>query len=192
MTAKDIEGEMRSRVDMIAVIQGAPNKTVQDTFRMLIDRWGASVRVAGVVAETHGFADRACSAGFLRNVYTGERFSIFRDLGPGSTACHLDECGMLAATAAVRRDIAAGRDLVLLSKFGKLEASGVGLLNAFKAAIDSHIPVLTSVSPACEQAWAKFAPPSFIVLAADPVRIDEWWRGVRSSTWTVHGKLGFS
>jgi hypothetical protein len=79
---------------------------------------------------------------------------------PGSTACRLDERGMLAATESVRRDISAGCDLVLLSKFGKLEASGAGLLNAFEPAIDSHIPVLTSVYPAYEQAWPKFAPPS--------------------------------
>jgi len=183
---------MRRPAKMIAVVQGAPNATVQDMFRTLVDRWRASARVAGVLAETHGFADRACSAGFLRNIFTGERFSIFQDFGPGSTACHLDERGVLAATEEVRRDISAGCDLVVLSKFGKLEASGTGLLNAFSAAIDADIPVLTSVSPACEQMWVKFAGPSFVVLAADPVRIDKWWRLVRSSTCVLDGNLGLS
>jgi Protein of unknown function (DUF2478) len=190
MTVKDGKGEMRGPVKMIAVVQGAPNATLQEIFQTFVDRWGASARVAGVVAETHGFADRACSAGFLRNVHTGERYSIFQDFGPGSTTCHLDERGVLAATEAVRRDISAGCDLVVLSKFGKLEASGTGLLNAFNAAIDADIPVLTSVSPAREQTWAKFASPSFVVLAADPVKIDEWWRLVRSSTCAVKGNVG--
>jgi hypothetical protein len=40
MTAKDIEGEMRSWVNMIAVILGAPNATVQGMFRVLVDRRG--------------------------------------------------------------------------------------------------------------------------------------------------------
>ena len=183
---------MRSPVKMIAVVQGAPNATVQDMFRTLVDRWGTSARVAGVVAETHGLADRTCTAGFLRNIYTGERFSIFQDFGPGSTTCHLDERGVLTATEAVQRDILAGCDLVVLSKFGKLEASGTGLLNAFNAAIDADIPVLTSVSPAYEQTWVKFAGPSFVVVPADPVKIDEWWLLVRSSTRAVDGKLGLS
>jgi hypothetical protein len=182
---------MRSAVKMIAVVQGAPNATVQDLFRTLVGRW-ASARVVGVVAETHGLADRACSAGFLRNIYTGERFSIFQDFGPGSRTCHLDERGVLAATEAVQRDISAGCDLVVLSKFGKLEASGRGLLNAFNAAIDANIPVLTSVSPACEQTWAKFAGSSFVVLAADLGQIDEWWHLVRPSTCAVNGSLGLS
>jgi len=190
MAAKHGNSEMRTPVKMIAVVQGAPNTTVQDMFRTLVDRWGPSARVAGVLAETHGFADRTCSAGFLRNIYTGERFPIFQDFGPGSTNCHLDQRGVLAATEAVRRDISAGCDLVVLSKFGKLEASGTGLLNAFNAAIDADVPVLTSVSPAYEQTWVKFAGPSFVVLAADPAKIDEWWHLVRSSSCNVDGNLG--
>ena len=183
---------MRSPAKTIAVVQGSPNATVQDMLRTLVDRWATSARVAGVVAEPHGLADRACNAGFLRNICTGERFSIFQDFGLGSTTCHLDERGVLAATEAARRDISVGCDLVVLSKFGKLEASGTGLLNAFNAAIDANIPVLTSVSPAYEQTWVRFAGPSFVVLAADPLKIDEWWHLVRSSTCTVDGDLGLS
>jgi hypothetical protein len=168
-------------VKNIAVVQGAPGPVVQDIFRGLIDRWRSSARLAGVIAEHHGLADRACSAGFLRNISTGEMFPIFQDLGPGSTACHLDGGSMLPATEAVRRDIAAGCDLVLLSKFGKLEADRSGLLDAFSAAMEANVPVLTSVSPAFEVAWAKFAAPLFVTLPADPDRIDAWWRAIRSS-----------
>lgn len=48
---------------------------------------------------------------------------MFKDPGPGSMAYHLDENGVARAAEAVRRDLAAGCDLVLLSKFGKLEAA---------------------------------------------------------------------
>jgi Protein of unknown function (DUF2478) len=105
----------------IAVVQGAPSAQVQELFQTLVDRWQPSVRLAGAIAEDHGLADRACSAGFLRSLGNGQRFPIFQDLGPGSTTCHLAEAGALAAADAVRRDIAAGCDLVLLNKFGKLE-----------------------------------------------------------------------
>jgi hypothetical protein len=164
----------------IAVVQGASNAAIQGMFHTLADRWGRSARLAGVLAETHGLADRACSAGFLRSIRTGERFAIFQDLGPGSTACHLDGGAMLPAIEAMRRDIVAGCDLVLLNKFGKLEAANSGLADAFRAAIEADVPVLTSVSPAHEAAWAAFATPLFVSLPPEPSAIDAWWQAVRS------------
>jgi hypothetical protein len=163
----------------IAAVRGAPNAIIQEIFQSLADRWSRSARVAGVLAEHHGLANRACSAGFLRSILTGERFPIFQDLGPGSTTCHLDGGAMLTATEAVQRDIAAGCDLVLLDKFGKLETSNSGLADAFRAAIEADVPVLTSLSTASEAAWKAFATPIFVTLPADPVEIDTWWQGVQ-------------
>jgi hypothetical protein len=167
--------------DSIAVIRGTSSAEVQDLFRTLVERWRPAFRLAGLIAEHHGLADRTCSAGFLRNVTSGERFSIFDDLGPGSTECHLDGTGALSAADTARRDIAAGCDLVLLSKFGKLEADGKGLFGAFNAALDGHIPLLTSLSPACQTQWEKLAGRSYTVLPADLDRIRAWWRAVRNS-----------
>jgi hypothetical protein len=163
----------------IAVVTGASNANVQNIFKSLADRWSGSARVAGVLAEHHGLADRACSAGFLRSILTGERYPIFQDLGPGSAACHLDGSAMLSATDAVQRDIAAGCDLVILSKYGKLEAANSGLADAFRAAIEAEVPILTSLSPAHEAAWKMFATPLFVTLRPDPGEIDAWWHSVR-------------
>lgn len=164
----------------IAVVQGAPSAQVQELFQALVGRWQSSVRLAGVVAEDHGLADRACSAGFLRSLGSGARFPIFQDLGIGSKACHLADAGVLAAADAVRQDIATGCDLVLLSKFGKLEANGGGLRYAFGAAIEAGVPVLTSVSASFAAAWESFAAPLFVVVPADADRIDAWWHAIRS------------
>lgn len=163
----------------IAVVQGAPGARVQDLFRTLAQRWQASVRLAGVIAEDHDLPDRACSAGYLCSLSSGERFAMFQDLGPGSTGCHLASDGVIAAAAAVRRDVAGGCDLVLLSKFGKLEASGSGLRDAFGAAIEAGTPLLTSVSSACLPAWEAFAAPLFTIVPADADRIDAWRQSVR-------------
>jgi hypothetical protein len=155
----------------VAVVQGASSMAVQQLFAMLVARWRPSVRMAGVLAESHGLEDRSCSAGFLRSLAGDEAFSIFQDLGAGSTACHIEGGGALAAAGAARRDIAAGCDLVVLSKFGKLEAGGKGLRDAFAAAIEARVPILTSLSPAFEPAWRAFAGPSFVVLPAEVGRI---------------------
>jgi hypothetical protein len=171
----------------IAVVQGVPGAQVQELFRALVVRWQSSVRLAGVVAEDHGLADRTCSAGFLRSLGSGERFPIFQDLGIGSKACHLADAGVLAAADAVRQDIAAGCDLVLLSKFGKLEANGGGLRDAFGAAIEAGVPVLTSVSASFAAAWENFAAPLSVIVPDDADRIDAWWHAVRSHPLAMAG-----
>jgi hypothetical protein len=67
-----------------------------------------------------------------------------------------------------------------LNKFGKLKAANSGLADAFRAAIEADVPVLTSLSPASEAASRAFAGPLFVTLPADPVEIDTWWQSVRS------------
>jgi hypothetical protein len=67
---------------------------------------------------------------------------------------------------------------VLLSKFGKLEADGRGLFGAFQAALNAHIPLLTSVSATFEDPWKRLVGQSFAILSADPDKIDAWWQAV--------------
>ncbi|MDQ0333487.1 hypothetical protein QFZ88_005869 [Mesorhizobium sp. YL-MeA3-2017] len=166
----------------VAVVQGSPSSVVQSLFRELAERWQSDIRIAGVVEEPHGLADRKCNAGYLRSIASGTLYPIFQDLGPGAEACHLQGTGAISATEAIEQDIAAGCDLVMLSKFGKLEASREGLCGAFAAAIDAGLPVLTSVSPAFERAWEIFAAPLFHVLPADPNEIEAWRRAILNST----------
>jgi len=78
---------------------------------------------------------------------TGARIAISQDLGPGSTACNLDPGGVAMACAAAQRAIEQGADLVVLSKFGKLEAGHGGLCDAFAAAMAAETPVLTTLKP---------------------------------------------
>ena len=170
----------------IAIVRGASSRQVEDTFRALVDLWQPTIRLAGVVAEGHGLPDRFCNAGFLRNLTTQERFPIFRDLGPNTDMCHLEGTDALAAAEAVKQDISAGCDLVLLSKFGQLETEGKGLTGAFAAAIDKTIPLVTSVSPAFDKAWRDFASRPFAILPADVTVIDAWQRSVRRAAATTH------
>jgi hypothetical protein len=149
-------------------------------FRALVGRWQPAARIVGVVAEDHGLPDRKCRAGYLRSIVSGTRYPIFADLGPASRACHLEGEGAFAAAAEVEKDIVAGCDLVLLSKFGKLEAAGDGLAKAFTAALGADVPVLTSVSRAFETAWSAFAP-RFDTLPAEAARIETWWHSVRGA-----------
>ncbi len=53
----------------------------------------------------------------------GPPMKFFQDLGAGSTACNLDPSGFVKACEAVERAMEDGADVVVLSKFGKLEAA---------------------------------------------------------------------
>lgn len=171
---------MADTIRKLAVVQGAPGAVIQELFQTLAARWRTSVRLVGAIAEDHGLPDRACSAGFLHSLGDGARYPIFQDLGRGAQTCHLAGDGALVAAAAVRKDIENGCDLVMLSKFGKLEAGGGGLRDAFAAAIEAGVPTLTSVSPSQSAAWEAFATPLFTVLPADVERVEAWWRSVRA------------
>jgi hypothetical protein len=159
----------------IAVVQGADSESIQKLLASTVADWrAAGIRVAGVTAEVHGLPDRTCSAGLLRDIGSGHQFPIYLETAPLGTSCHLDARGVEAACASVIAQIATS-DLVVLSKFGKLEAMRQGLFPAFAAAIAAGRPVITTVSAKHRDAWQAFAPDT-ACLDADKPALTEWWR----------------
>lgn len=159
----------------IAVVQGADSAAIQ---RLFVEVLGASwrpLRIAGVI-ELPGDDPGVCGLERLHNIGDGRRFALFQDLGSGSTGCAVDPGGVVDACAAVCRDIAAGCDLVVLSKFGKLEAeNGSGLLAAFVAALEAGVPVVTAVSPYRLAHWDVFAAPYYEMIDPSLDAIAAWW-----------------
>jgi hypothetical protein len=163
----------------IAVVQGADSATIQQLLAGFAAGWRQRARIVGVIEESLG-EDCGCTPGQLRNLSDGRSFPIFQDLGPGSQGCALDAAALVSAGEAVRRDIIAGCDLVVLSKFGKFEAeNGSGLMPALVAGIEAGVPVITSVAPKFMGAWERFASPWFDVIPATSPAIEVWWTGVR-------------
>src|SRR3546814_15714093 len=101
--------------------------------------------VVGCMAVPHVCPCRTCSAAVLRDVASGARYPIHLVLSPAGTSCHLDARGVETACSSVLDQVQSS-DLVVLSKFGKLEAMHKGLFPAFEAAIASGKPVMTTVS----------------------------------------------
>jgi len=161
----------------IAVLQGAPSAQIQKLmagFAANLTRGG--FRVGGVVEVAEAASTGACGRLNLCDLATGERFSISQNLGPGSQACNLDGRGLTAACAAVERALAAGLDLVIVSKFGKQEAARGGLYDAFQLAAASRTPLLTAVSPAMAESWAAFAGSLTQYLPASAEAVEIWWK----------------
>jgi hypothetical protein len=161
----------------IAVVRGAASEEIQALLAAFAARLQAHgrVRIAGLIEH----APEGCQGpapAQLRSLAGGQTFPIFQELGGGSTACALDSVSLVEAGEQVRRDIAAGCDLVVLSKFAKLEAENrSGLLAAFSDAIAAGIPILTAVAPKFQERWDAFAAPLYDFLAPTAEALDGWW-----------------
>ncbi len=164
----------------IATVLADDGATIQQLFGSVVAKWrAAGIKAVGVISEAHGLPDRACSAGVLRDIVSGGPYPIFLETSPEGTSCHLDAAGVENACAPLIDQVAAS-DVVVLSKFGKLEAMGEGLAPAFKAAFAAGKPVLTTVSAKHRDAWRAFAPETTF-LSADDVTIMMWWQSLRTT-----------
>jgi nucleoside-triphosphatase THEP1 len=168
---------MLSSAARIAAVVGDESGNAQAVLAAMVADWRASgARIVGLIGESHGLSDRTCGAGFLRDIATGKAYSIYRETPPSDTACHLDADGVARACTAVF-DRMAESDLVVLNKYGKLEAMQQGLAAAFEAAVSAGKPLLTTVSDRYRAAWCAFAPDA-TCLAANQAELQEWWRAL--------------
>ncbi|RTL86150.1 MAG: DUF2478 domain-containing protein [Hyphomicrobiales bacterium] len=133
------------------------------------------LRVAGVVEISPCEADGRCKSLSVRNLASGEIYPISQELGRGSEACNLDPSGLALACGVIEDAIERGVDLVVLSKFGKLEAARSGLCDAFRAAMLADIPVITAVSSSAAEDWGRFAGELAQSVDARIDALEEWW-----------------
>ena len=168
MTTESFEGLPR-----VVAVQGEARNLIQALLSQLAVSWrDRGLRIAGVVEEFTVESDRETVV--LRDLKSGACFPLHQDLGSGSTSCSLNSAGLAAACLSVETAIEQGCDFVILSKFGKLEASGSGLVGAFHAAIAADRPIVTSVSHSLTEAWSGFANPLTVFVKPDFDVIETW------------------
>jgi len=163
----------------IATVTGDDGAAIQALFMSTVAKWrAAGIKAVGVISEAHGLPDRTCSAGVLRDIVSGNPYPIFLETVPNGTSCHLDAAGVDDACTSLLDQVAMS-DVVVLSKFGKLEAMGRGLAPAFKAALAAGKPMLTTVSAKHRDAWRAFAPDA-VFLSAHDATITLWWHSLHA------------
>ena len=162
---------MPNAIAIIANQEGLDNQALLETAAAAFSATG--LRVVGLTAR-NADPGEGCSAGFLHDIASHDQFSIRLEAPPAGSVCSLDASGMERACEAVLDRIPSA-DVVVLSKFGKLETMQRGLWHAFKAAITAGTPLLTTVSAKHVAAWEAFAP-NATWIEADQRAIDEWWR----------------
>lgn len=134
----------------------------------------AGGRVGGVVqgrgADGKGLALTDLGSGTVR--------PISQNLGPLSTSCKLDTSAMAEIAGDLERQIDAGLDLVILSRFGIREVEGGGFRSLFGRAMLAGTPLLTAVRFEYAPAWTTFHGGLGIDLPPDETQILTWAKAV--------------
>src|SRR5262245_27348778 len=113
---------MSQALPAIGDVKDAHPAKIQKLFRELDDSWKSATQIYRMIEEGDDEACEPASGRHLVSVSDSSRFRMFQDLGAGSIACRIDPESLLSAGEAVRRQIERGCDLVILSKFARLEA----------------------------------------------------------------------
>ena len=130
--------------------------------------------LAGVL-QHRAFEDpaRKCDV-ILEDLSTGHRIPLFEDRGQGAKGCRLDTAALAQVTANIERSLENNPGLLMLNKFGKVEAAGEGLRDLIAKAIDRDIPVIIGVPARNLNAWRSFAGEFSVELSADAEKVWTW------------------
>ena len=110
----------------------------------------------------------------LEDLATGHRTALFENRGSGARGCRLDQAALAEVTAMVERSIAYVPQLLVLSKFGKVECEGGGLRDLIASAIDRGIPVIIGVPATNLDAWRHFAGEFSTELPDAAAEVTKW------------------
>ncbi len=129
----------------------------------------AGARVGGVVQARDGGKGMA-----LVDVGGGTIRSIAQDLGPLSTSCKLDTAAMADIAGRLERQVDAGLDLLILSRFGKTEIDGGGFRSLFGRAMLAGTPTIAGVRAENAAAWEAFHGGLGVNLPPDETQVLAW------------------
>jgi hypothetical protein len=118
---------------------------------------------------------------WLVDVATGAEYLVSQPMGRHSKACRADPQGFARATEVLRRALAEAPELVVINRFGRLEAEGGGLSAELLALMAEGVPLLTAVAPAYREAWLHFSGGAPL-LPPEPAAVQAWVAQVLPTT----------
>lgn len=133
--------------------------------------------VPGMTRDANNDAIRA-----VRDLYDNTVFPIGQSLGKDSKSCSLDPGALVQAGFVLRQAADSGADLVIVNRFGILEADGDGFCAEMLEIISRGYPLLTVVSPPYLDAWREFTGGLAAELPPDPEMMLQWFEGLTIPT----------
>jgi nucleoside-triphosphatase THEP1 len=152
-----------------------PDRVIARALAPLRER---GIPLAGVLQrEAAGLRDRHPCDLLLEDLSSGEILVLAEHRGSQARGCRLD-VGLLAEIAeSIESNLAGDAPrLLVVNKFGKIEANGGGLRDAIAEAVDLGIPVLVGVPSRNLDRWRAFAGPFAMELPPEPTALASWLR----------------
>lgn len=140
---------------------------------------GQGYLTRGLVQRNAPIAEACACTMTLVDLHSNREYRISQDLGSGSTCCRVDTSAVAEAGSVLRQAMASETDLIVVNKFGKLEAQGLGLADEMLAIMAQGIPLLTSVEPPLLERWRDFTGGLAVELPPACGTLMRWWEEVR-------------
>lgn len=175
----------RPEMKIAAIVHRAARRNADQLLAesaMALRRHGYRVRglLQTDIAPSGGMGKRM----LLTDVSNGRVFPISQDLCVGSAACCVDPGGIADASVVLRDALHDKADVIVVNRFGSLEASGQGLSTEMLALMSAGIPLVTVVEERFVDAWRLFTGSASIELAPRAGLLRAWLASVGlHTTW---------
>ncbi len=114
-------------------------------------------KVAGLVQINTDVPGRTKCDMAVEELYTRTRFQLSEDRGPAARGCRLDHSRLTEAAGLLIDVLDQDLDLIVLNKFGKVEAEGGGLRDLIGRTVLLGIPMIVGVPYRNLDQWRHFA-----------------------------------
>ena len=116
----------------------------------------AGIAVAGIVQHNKFIRDRTKCDMEVEELASGIVLQLSEDRGKEARGCRLDRGALSEAAALISASLKNEPELVILNKFGKLEAEGRGLRDTLSDAVQLGAPIIVGVPYRNIEQWRAF------------------------------------
>jgi len=173
-SAREIKPAREAAPDIGAIVY-ENDEYPDEIFKWIVSRCRARGLVMAGVLQYPAFegADQNCDVA-LEDLVSGRRTLLFDDRGSGARGCRLDVAALLEAAVEVERSFQINPSLLVLNKFGKIEAEGGGMCEVVAKALELGIPVVIGVPARNLEAWRSFSEGFSTELPGNVDKIERW------------------
>src|ERR1019366_6671783 len=134
----------------------------------------AGIAVAGIVQHNQFIRDRAKCDMEVEELASGTVLQLSEDRGKEARGCRLDRAALSEAAALLSASLENGPELVIVNKFGKLEAEGRGLRDTLADAVQLGVPIVIGVPYRNIEQWRAFTEGLAEECSIGSSRLHDW------------------